>query len=112
MLFEEALDPNLSDDQERCYSRVATLRRSFARYKVDCPKENELKSRLISNLGISGSFHQFGDLWSVTDCAQELDSDEEGSRGVGHRLKSDFKSVDDGFEGRIAFFLDLKVSRE
>ena len=112
MLFEEVLDPDLANDQKRCYSRVATLKRSFARKKADRPEKNELKSRFVLYFSNSSFFHQSSYLWSVTDCAQELDSDEEGSRGVGHRLKSDFKSVDDGFEGRIAFFLDLKVSRE
>ena len=84
MLVEEVLDPNLADNQERCYSRVATPIRSFARYKVDCPEENKLERCLKSNLSISSSLHQSGDLRTVTDCTQELDSDEEGSGGVGH----------------------------
>ena len=104
MLFEEALDPNLSDDQERCNSRVETLGRSFARYKVDCPKKNELESCLISSLSINSSLYQFGDLWSVIDCTQELDSDKEGSGGVGHYFYRGFISLDDDCAGRVGFF--------
>ena len=107
MLFEESLDPDLSDDQERCYSRVATLRRSFARCKEDRPKENELKSCLISHLSISSSFHQFGDLWSVTDCTQELDSDEEDGGGVGDCLYHAFVSLNDDCTPWVGFFKPL-----
>ena len=62
MLVEEVLDPNLADNQERCYSRVATPIRSFARYKVDCAEENKL------DLSIGSFFHKSGDFRTMTDC--------------------------------------------
>ena len=104
MLFEEVLDPDLANDQKRCYSRVAALRRSFARKKADRPEKNELKSRFVLYFSNSSFFHQSSYLWSVTDCAQDLDSDEEDGREVGHCYNQIFVSIKDGLEYWDAYF--------
>ena len=72
--------------------------------KVDRPEKNELEGRFVLYFSNSSFFHQSSYLWSVTDRAQDLDSDKEGGREVGHCYNEIFVSIENRVEYWDAYF--------